>query len=178
MLRIPHCITLRGISCQFCSLVWLKDVYHSFTFQRHIFYNYMLWFFKRFYLILERGEGREKEGKRNINVWLPLMWAPLGTWPATRACALTGNWTGNPLVHSPCSIHWATPARIWLIYFIYHLPLPPLCSLLECKLHEDGDVHLRYSLLCPQHLHLCLELSSWSLNIHKWIKFNFNIKFI
>ena len=31
------------------------------------------------YLILERGEGREKERKRNINVWLPLAhpnWGP------------------------------------------------------------------------------------------------------
>ena len=25
----------------------------------------------------------------------------LGTWPATQACALTGNWTGDPLVHRP-----------------------------------------------------------------------------
>ena len=30
-------------------------------------------FFKDFiYLFLERGEGREKERERNINVWLPL----------------------------------------------------------------------------------------------------------
>ena len=43
------------------------------------------------YLILERGEGREKERKRNINVWLPLTRPLLGTWPTTQACALTGN---------------------------------------------------------------------------------------
>ena len=51
------------------------------------------------------GEGREKERERNIDVWLPPMWPPLGTWPASQACALTGNRTGNPLVHSPHSIH-------------------------------------------------------------------------
>ena len=74
-------------------------------------------FFKKFdfldfiYLFLERGEGREKEREKNINMWLPLMWPPLGTWPATQACGLTGNRTGGPLVRSPCSIHWATPAR-------------------------------------------------------------------
>ena len=35
--------------------------------------------FKDFtYLFLERGEGREKERERNINVWLPLMWPPTG----------------------------------------------------------------------------------------------------
>ena len=66
------------------------------------------YFFKGFiYLFLERGEGREK----NINVCLPLMWPPLGIWPATQACALIGNWTADPLVCSPHSIHWATPAR-------------------------------------------------------------------
>ena len=32
---------------------------------------------------------------------LPLARPQLGTWPATQACALTGNQTTNPLVHSP-----------------------------------------------------------------------------
>ena len=44
-----------------------------------------------FYLFLDRGEGSEKERERSINVWLPLMCPLLGTWPATQACALTGN---------------------------------------------------------------------------------------
>ena len=43
------------------------------------------------YLFLERGERRERERETNINVFLPLTWPPLGTWPATQACALTGN---------------------------------------------------------------------------------------
>ena len=47
------------------------------------------------YLFLERGEGREKERERNIHVWLPLTGPLLGTWPASRACVLTGNQTGN-----------------------------------------------------------------------------------
>ena len=54
-----------------------------------------------FYLFLERGEGKEKERDRNINVWLPLMRPLLGTQPETQACALTGNQTGDPLVHRP-----------------------------------------------------------------------------
>ena len=58
-------------------------------------------FFKRFYLFLERGKGREKERERNIYVWLPLACPLLGTWPATQVCAQTGNQTGDPLVHSP-----------------------------------------------------------------------------
>ena len=55
--------------------------------------------FKDFiYLFLERGEGKEKERERNINVWLSLTRPPLGTWPTTQACALTGNWTRDPSV--------------------------------------------------------------------------------
>ena len=58
-----------------------------------------LGFLKDFvYLFLERGEGREKEWRRNVNVWFPLECPHLGTWPATQVCALTRNWTGNPLV--------------------------------------------------------------------------------
>ena len=62
-----------------------------------------LWgFFWRFYLFIFReGERREKERERSINVWLPLTCLLLGTWPATQACALTGNWTSSLLIHSP-----------------------------------------------------------------------------
>ena len=60
---------------------------------------HLAYFLKDFiYLFLERGEGREKERERNINVWLPLTHPPLGTWPETQACVLTGNRTGDPLV--------------------------------------------------------------------------------
>ena len=37
-----------------------------------------------------RGEGREEDRERNINVWLPLVCPLLGTWPETQACVLTG----------------------------------------------------------------------------------------
>ena len=45
-------------------------------------------FFLRFYLFIFRQRGREGERDRNINVWLSLLLPPLGTWPATQACAL------------------------------------------------------------------------------------------
>ena len=50
------------------------------------------YFLKDFiFLFLDRGEGREKERERNISVWLLFTLPPLGTWPATQVCALTGN---------------------------------------------------------------------------------------
>ena len=39
--------------------------------------------------------------ERNIIVWLPLTRPLVGTWPTTQACALTGNQTGNTLIHRP-----------------------------------------------------------------------------
>ena len=55
-------------------------------------------FFLRFYLFLERGEGREKEQETYIDR-LPLTHPQLGTWPATVQFAVWG------------SIHWAPPAQ-------------------------------------------------------------------
>ena len=46
------------------------------------------------------GKGRRKR-ERNISVWLPLAHPLLRTWPATQACALTGNQTSDPVVHRP-----------------------------------------------------------------------------
>ena len=55
------------------------------------------------YLVLERGEGKDKERERNIckrNInQLPLTHPKLGSRPTTHACALTGNQTSNLLVH-------------------------------------------------------------------------------
>ena len=63
-------------------------------------------FVERFYLFIFRlGGGKEKERERNINVWWPLAHPLLGTWPATKASALTGNqlvtlwFTGRHSVH-------------------------------------------------------------------------------
>ena len=54
-----------------------------------------------FYLFIFRKRGVEGEREGNISVYLPLARPLLGTWPATQACALTGNQTSDPLVHRP-----------------------------------------------------------------------------
>ena len=61
--------------------------------------NYMS--FKKNYSFIFRGKGRGKDRERNIKVWFPLVCPLLRSWPATQACALTGNWTSDSLIHRP-----------------------------------------------------------------------------
>ena len=92
-----------------------------------LFYFYFLfifYFLKDFiYFFLERGEGRENERERNINVWLLLRTCTQGAWPATQACALTGNQTSDPLVHRPLvnSLSHTSQDSYWLL--LCHRPL-------------------------------------------------------
>ena len=72
------------------------------------------------YLFLERGEGREKERERNIDR-PPLACSQLGTWPATPACALSGNRTVTLQFSGQCSIHTGHTSQGSLLIFIYHL---------------------------------------------------------
>ena len=51
-----------------------------------------------FLLFLEIFKNLFLESETSV-VWLPVAQAPLGTWPTTQACTLTGNRTGYPLVH-------------------------------------------------------------------------------
>ena len=108
---------------------------------------------KRFcvFIFRERGRGGKKCGcLSHAQYWR--------TWPATQACAWTGNWTGNPLVHSLCLIHWATPARGPLPVFLreetayLYLFLPPCTvsdswwsSLKEC-INERTNEPMRHSI--------------------------------
>ena len=77
-----------------------------------------IFFLDVIYLFLEGGEEKEKEQERNINVWLPLEWPLLGTWPTTQACALTGNPTGNLLVRRSSLSHTILGGILKYIYNI------------------------------------------------------------
>ena len=88
-----------------------------------LYNKHVMLFKKRFYLFIfrervrEGGREGEREGEKDKSVvasCVPL----LGTWPVTQACALIGNQTGDSLVCSPRSIHWATPARATCNTFI------------------------------------------------------------
>ena len=57
--------------------------------------------FKNIYLFLERGREGEREGEKHQCVVASRMPPQVGTWPATQACALTRNRTGDPVVRRP-----------------------------------------------------------------------------
>ena len=84
--------------CFICAFL-TKNTVVSLSFSANIeSHNGICFFgFLFFWGFLERGEWR----RRNIHVWLPLGRPFLGTWPATQACALTGNRTGDSLVCRP-----------------------------------------------------------------------------
>ena len=107
------------------------------------------------YLFLDRGERREKERERNINVWLPLAHPSSGTWPTTQACPLTGNQTSDPLVCRPVfnslshtSQGSCLSLNFWWLSTILHIPwlvdasLQTLPQSSYCLLHHDPPCHL------------------------------------
>ena len=71
----------------------------NYSFFKVILFSFFSFLKILFIYFRERKGGRKRE--RNINVQLPLMCPLLGTWPATQACALTGNQTSDRLVCRP-----------------------------------------------------------------------------
>ena len=90
-------------------------------------------FFLRFYLFLERGEGRETERERNIDVWLPLTCPQLGIWPTTQVWE--SNWQpfgseagaelqGSSCCHIPGPVFWGLQVHrsgVSILYEAFHL---------------------------------------------------------
>ena len=75
-------------------------------------------------IYFERGEGKEKERERKINVWFPLKHPVLGTWPATKA--YTGNRTSNPWVPRPAlsPLSHTSQGHVFLIILYYFKKTP------------------------------------------------------
>ena len=92
------------------------------------------------YLFLERGEGKQKERERNINVWLSPAHPPLGTWSATQAYALTGNWTSNPLVHRPTlnPLNYASQGYAFIFNFVLLVDYLFIHFFLDKQNQENG----------------------------------------
>ena len=80
--------------------------------------------FYKFYLFLERREGREKERERNINVWdmSCLSHAPkCGPVLQSRHVPWLGIELATLWFTASCSIPWATPTRAKLSFLIIYI---------------------------------------------------------
>ena len=76
-------------------------------------------FKKDFILFLERGESRENERERKINVWLPLAYRLLGgTWPTTQAMCPDGNRTHYPVVGRPALNPLSHTSKVHITVFL------------------------------------------------------------
>ena len=63
----------------------------------------LLYFFNILFIFKQRGGEGDREGTSSVG--LPLTRPALGTWPATQACALTGNQTADSSVRRQHSMH-------------------------------------------------------------------------
>ena len=75
------------------SLFYYRLFYYGLNTMILLFY-----YFLKNILFLERGKKGESEGE-NHQCEVVSHALPTGEVPATQACALTGNWTSDPLVH-------------------------------------------------------------------------------
>ena len=82
-------------------------------------------FLKRFYLLIFRERGREKEREGEKHQCVVASCAPLqGTWPATQARALMGNRTANPLVCQPALNPLSHTSQVKMVNFMLGISLP------------------------------------------------------
>ena len=87
-------------------------------------FYFLFYFCKDFiHLLLERGEGREKERETSVCEryidQLPLTPPPSGVWPATQTSALTRNRTGNPLVRRWALNPLSHTTLAWVFYRMF-----------------------------------------------------------
>ena len=127
-----------------------------------------------FYLFIFRERGREGEREGEKHQCVVASHAPLlGTWPATQACALTGNWTGDHLIHGPVlnPISHTSQGRCLVfkelpVYFaVAYRTVPTVSELVWCPRaiteHEDWQIFVSYSnyLISLGFILLLLELT-------------------
>ena len=137
------------------------NIYSNFFLHEGFFFSFFMVFFKKIlfiYFYREGKRGRKKGGETSMCGCLSHA-PPLGTWPSTQACALTGNRTSNPLVHRPalsplsytCHGHYSLFLLLTLSQMSPSpLPLPTFtqphpCLALTARLSVSvGDAHVPF----------------------------------
>ena len=119
-----------------------------------LFYFYFTFYCLRFYLFIFRQSGREGEREEEKHQCVVASHVPqLGIWPATQACALTGNQTGNPLVRRPVlnPLSHTSQGRDFYfklcISFSFFLPLNPHCMSYKRKRQWQTMARVALSLI-------------------------------
>ena len=109
-------VTDRPIQVLCNSLLHLKRCFESTYILKTSVSHMSPWIFSKILLNFRERE-REGERERNISVSLRLERPLLGTWPATQACTMTGNWTGYSLAHRPAlnALSHTSRGVIWVI---------------------------------------------------------------
>ena len=117
-----HWNVVGSIPCQGTNLKprfqgWIPGPGSHSIFLSLIDVSFLLFFFFKILFIYFSREGKwwRKRGRETLMHeryigQLPLTHPQRGTWPATRACALTRNRKVTFQFSGWCSIHWATPA--------------------------------------------------------------------
>ena len=139
-----------------------------FSWEILVYILFFFFFLKILLIYLERGEGKEKERERKINVWLLLKCPQLGIWPATQACALTGNRTGNPLIRTPALNPLSYTSQGWFIFFVYSSKSVILCW---------TWLHTYKNILTNKLVFYCLHLLQISFTFY-WFPLNFSYTFV
>ena len=81
-----------------------------------------IYFLKILFIFRERRRDREREGEnhrcgRETSIGCLSYMPRLGSWPATQACSLTGNWMGGLPFAERLPNNWATSVRSNVAYF-------------------------------------------------------------
>ena len=111
-------------------------------------------------------------------MWLPLECPPMGTWPETQACALTGNQTSDPVVHrlvfSPLSHTSQSHLKFFEAFKISHY-----CCLKSGSMSPFPFYNFNFiSFLQLHNSQPYFQLSSFQdYNILKYLFFNFYFLF-
>ena len=139
----------------------------------------LLTLFKRFYLFIfifrQRGREGEREGEKHQCV-VASHASPTGDSAATQACALSGNWTSNPLVHrlalDPLThqpglfVSWNRPVLLYIFLLELFWLHPIDCGSLCFHFHLSFDFFLDFvinpfvisSMLFSLHVFVCFLL--------------------
>ena len=136
---------------------FFSDLFVTFsTIMLSRFIHILFYFIFKFIFRERRRKGDRKGEKHQCAV---ASWAsPTGTWPTSQACALTGNQTGDPLVHRPALSPLSHTSQ-GDSSMLYHVSVPH--SFLLLKL-----LHCAYIPHCVIHFSVVGYIHSAVLNNH------------